>query len=464
MANEWGDAPPAAPNDWGDKTVGTATPAPVTTAGDSSGIGAMLKEYWNKINPVAGAQGLVHAVAHPIEAGKAYLQQTDQLRQAAEDSFSKGDYVGGIRHAFSYFANGIPGVGQALDEAGNKAASGDHAGAIADTAALATNLFGPKIAEAGLGAVSRAAPTAADALKSSAAENYRSILLPTKKAVPRAEATAAGLAEETPVALTQKGLLERAAQEKATAGPAAAAAYAGKPPITEPELQPIFDDLEALRAKHATVNAPGGTVVTNKPFNDAVDAFESKLQEMQDRTGNGPAGSVPAEVLDDWRDKLFRGQVDANGNLKTLNPTSAKSLEKATANSVRNVLDSKYPDSKALNDTFKLWANTYDFLEDARRATIASQRGLNVGSSQGFGALVQRLLPRPVREIPANVAGVFDTVAWNTVNGAMKSSIADALSAGNWNRAKFLLKSVARVPAAANVVSPALQPATATQR
>lgn len=120
-------------------------------------IGDTLQQYWNRINPVTGAQALVSPQTY-----KSYGPQNEQLFNRAKESFHQGDYAAGVRHSLSYFLNGIPGVGALLDEAGNKAAQGDTKGAIADTAALATQLVGmkagPKALEAATepGAVSQA--------------------------------------------------------------------------------------------------------------------------------------------------------------------------------------------------------------------------------------------------------------------------------------------------------------------
>lgn len=131
-------------------------------------IGDTLKQYWDKINPVTGAQGIAHAVANPATTFKDYGSQTEELGKKAVDSFKSGDYVSGVRHGLSYFLNAIPGLGSALDEAGNKAEKGDVKGAIADTAALATQLAAakaiPAVADAAAepGAVTNAVKNAAE--------------------------------------------------------------------------------------------------------------------------------------------------------------------------------------------------------------------------------------------------------------------------------------------------------------
>lgn len=123
-----------------------------------SDVGDTLKQYWDKINPVKAVQGAAQVAAHPIEAVKGYGETTSKLADSAKESFKKGEYGQAVRHSLSYFLNAIPGLGSALDEAGNKAEQGDVKGAIADTAALATQIAAPKI----LGAASEAGPAAVE--------------------------------------------------------------------------------------------------------------------------------------------------------------------------------------------------------------------------------------------------------------------------------------------------------------
>ncbi len=106
--------------------------APQPSAIDN--IGDTLKQYWQKINPVTQAKSLVSGVANPSQTVKGYGQQNDELLQRAKDAFKSGNHAEGVRHSLMYLLNGIPGVGSALDEAGNKAGTGDYKGAVADTA------------------------------------------------------------------------------------------------------------------------------------------------------------------------------------------------------------------------------------------------------------------------------------------------------------------------------------------
>lgn len=121
-------------------------------SGKSFSVSSTLKQYFDKVNPVTQAQGLAETARHPGLAMNAYGETNAKLAHAVAESFKSGHYSEAVRHSLSYMLQAVPGLGAALDEAGNKAGSGDYEGAIADTAALATNLVmgkvGPKVLDA----------------------------------------------------------------------------------------------------------------------------------------------------------------------------------------------------------------------------------------------------------------------------------------------------------------------------
>lgn len=141
------------------------TPKPRSLGDD---VTDTLKQYWDKVNPVKAAQGLADTVRSPGKALGEYGNTTGALLDKSVQAFKQGKHSEGVRHALSYFLNGVPGLGSALDEAGNKSGSGDYKGAIADTAALATQIAlthkGPAAVEAAADALPSAG-TAGTAVK-----------------------------------------------------------------------------------------------------------------------------------------------------------------------------------------------------------------------------------------------------------------------------------------------------------
>lgn len=163
MASPFGDTPvaqaPAAASPFGD------TPTQSTPQAQSKDFSPseILKQYLPQVNPVNMVKGAAQMAAHPIEAAESYGQQNQDIWNKAKDSFQSGNYGQAARHAFSYFLQAIPGLGAALDKAGDKAGSGDVNGAIADTAALATMIGGPKVAPLIPGAIAQTAVEGANA-------------------------------------------------------------------------------------------------------------------------------------------------------------------------------------------------------------------------------------------------------------------------------------------------------------
>jgi hypothetical protein len=369
-------------------------------------------------------EGPVYAAKHPLDSlklllsalGKAHGEQGKKTVGAAQE----GRYSEALGHGLATI---LPAVGPAAAGAGEAIGSEDVAGGLGQAAGL--------LAPFGVGAIKKVAPP----LQASARQNALSILRPgSKRNVPLAESIAGPLAKEKVIALTEKSLMGKVKAKKLETGPPAKAAYSGKPPVN---IQPIFNDLEILRAQKAVVK--GSKTVSSKPLNAAIDDIQAKLIDMSDALDR-----IPAETLDDFRDKLNKGLVDATGSYRAeLAPQTVKAIDQGAARSIKRVLDGKHPDAKALNDSYHLWASAYDFLENARRATVASRSAVLTGSSKGFGALMQRMLPRPVREIPARIAGVFDSIAWNTVSGAAKQSVADAIAKAQWQKAQLLLAGLA---------------------
>lgn len=79
---------------------------------------------------LASAPGaIMQTVAHPLDALKAWRDQSQALHDAAVDSAEKGDYVGAAAHGFNFLANIVPGLGKTMDDA---ATAGGESGITSD--------------------------------------------------------------------------------------------------------------------------------------------------------------------------------------------------------------------------------------------------------------------------------------------------------------------------------------------
>jgi len=123
MADKWDQyAAPAAPA--ADKWDQFAE-APAKPLSWLDQAGQLVKGAWD--NLAQTGQGMVNTVAHPYYSVKGMLEGQDALRLKAEESFKKGDYVGGLQHVINY---AIPMAGPGIDQLGEEAKSGQP-GAIA---------------------------------------------------------------------------------------------------------------------------------------------------------------------------------------------------------------------------------------------------------------------------------------------------------------------------------------------
>lgn len=302
------------------------------------------------------------------------------------------------------------------------------------------------------GAAARYAPNAArgvatvadrlgvpEALERSAGVNYRKMLTPTSDdALVKAERVAGGpspngptgLVKERPVALTRKGMMDKAQAGMKESGPRAATVYDDKPSL---DPTPILEHLEGLRREKAVVK--GTDVVSDPTLNGAIDELKANLEDMR-----GKDGKIAARSLDDFVDKLNRGLVSPKGNMRSLSPQTASAIEKSVAGRTRAYLDTAYPDAARVNAAYSTAKGTNDLLEQQRKNEIKAESGVRTGTSSGFGAALKKMIPAPLRGIPNAISSLTDSVAWDSVSGATKARIAELIRNGSLDQAAKIIK------------------------
>lgn len=105
----------------------------------------LLASWWEQVDPVAAGNAIIEALKDPGKAFQGYAGQNEALRQKAVEAWQQGDYPGAAQHSLNWLLNGVPGVGAALDKAGEEAKAGQIPAALGTTAGVATNLFGPEL-------------------------------------------------------------------------------------------------------------------------------------------------------------------------------------------------------------------------------------------------------------------------------------------------------------------------------
>lgn len=397
--------------------------------------------------------------------------------QKMKDSWNAGNYSEAFGHAL---ATALPAVGPAaahagermggeapeFDRFGNVTKQGeapDLAGGFGEATGLVIsssprNIVKPvlaPLARASAGSVLTAADRAGvpEFLERSAGKNYRKMLSPTAKdVVPQAEAIAGGpspsgptgLVKQRPIALTRGGMMKQAQAGMDEMGPQTATVYNDKPPL---DPKSILDHLEGIRLQKAVVKGTG--VVSDPGLNSAIDEIRQNIEDMR-----GQDGKVSAAALDDFKDKLFRGNVSPKGHMRALAPQTASAIEQSVAGKIGNFLDTAYPDAAEVNATYRTAKQTHNFLEQQRRAEVAAESGVRTGSSSGFGAALKKAIPAPLRGIPNALSALTDSVAWDSVNGATKAKISELIRGGSWDTAAEAMKPLPKLLTQGDVITP----------
>ena len=115
-----------------------ATPQPAPPSGLMDHVANFAKNFWGDLANTG--QGMVNAVAHPLDTIKGIGTAQDAVRLKAQDAMKRGDYVEAARHALSY---AVPVAGPAIDARGDQAQSGDVSGALGGATSIGLQLAAP---------------------------------------------------------------------------------------------------------------------------------------------------------------------------------------------------------------------------------------------------------------------------------------------------------------------------------
>ncbi len=327
-----------------------------------SDIGETLSQFWDKVNPVTGAQGIVHAVTNPGETIKGYGESNAKLLAAAKESLKKGEYSQALRHTLGYALNAIPGVGSAIDEAGNKAGAGDYKGAIADTAALATNLVGPQIAEGAAGMAGRAASLAktpaTEFLGATTGAGSAAMRRALEKPTPELVNAMRGNTSETEVLGHFKDALQNVKDARSADYQARLQAL----PNAQIDLAPIKQSVDFQLGKFGIKKDPAGELdFSRSPIRDASAQADIKsvYQDVTD-WGSKPGDNTPASV------DILKRRID-----DVYSPSSAgRALVQAVKKTTGDALNMQVPGYREMT---KGYAQASEFLDQLKDLSLESK-------------------------------------------------------------------------------------------
>jgi hypothetical protein len=286
--------------------------------------------------------------------------------------------------------------------------------------------------------VTGTAQKAVPILEKEAAKNYMNVLLPTTDdAVVAAEKIAPKMAKEKVMAISRNSLQAQAKQGMEYFGPKAETAFAQAQSVPLKKFEPIIEGIKdkVLYVKGTKV-APSGSEGLQEFFT----GIQDDLKNLADKNGN-----VPAQIVDNYIDKINEGLVKANGGFRTsVAPGTIKKMEQQTAMAFRKMIDDPNTQAAQINAMYSLHRKVYDMMETLRKAGIKSKASVLTGTSKGAGAVIERNVPLYIRNGLRRVTGIFDSVPWQTLMGSTKQRIANALASDNLDEAANLMEEAAK--------------------
>ena len=211
------------------------------------------------------------------------------------------------------------------------------------------------------------------------------------------------------------------------------------------KTQPVIDGLENLRQKYQ-VNG-----VSLRPEVDgAINTLQDQLRRMS-KPGQVPGGAEgPGEATISNQDVVRARRIldDAVAEVggyqgRPLSDTSMANIRKATANSFREEFGNASPDLAAVNAKFHFWNTLSDVMDATNQRKIGQVNALPKMETviAGAGGLAKSGFSGAVGYGAAiNLLGkAFRSTGWRTMSAATKSSIADSLANGQFNKVGPLL-------------------------
>ncbi len=298
------DAPPSAP---------PAKRSWLDSASDFAG------ELWNNINPVNAVKGAATAIAHPIQTYANDAATREQIRQKAEDAFSKGNYADGAAMMLSGI---VPLLGPASQRAGDFMEQGQYAKGFGAATGIGLSLAAPKIIQ---GMKLPGLPT-----EGAASKLYQSALKPstTLEPVERAGLVQTGLQNAIPVS---EGGIDK--------------------------LNGLVNDLQKQVAGKiaSNPNAPINTLSVASRLGDTGKKFATQVNPAADlkaiqQTGQEFVDTQPKNIPASQAQALKQGTYQVLGD-KAYGEMDSATVEaqKALARGLKEELETQFPEIKGLN-------------------------------------------------------------------------------------------------------------------
>lgn len=376
--------------------VGTlAAGMPSAPAGQAPGVQQRLQ-----------LQGAGEHVGAGLEQAGEMALTGGPIRQGAEALLTKLPFLG------KFMGPGARVAGEAVNTAANAQMHGQDPNSAAVVGSL------------GAGAA-ESLPFLSSILKKGAVSQYTKALAPTKEANKyAAQKVVPGLLERGVVG-SPTSIAQKASQNAGVAGGAVQSAENAIPVTATSDVTPVLQKLDQIKAKYSV----GGTVPESRQ--STADYIDSLKNDVLNRSQNG---QMRTQDLIQFRRLLDQPVAQASGYAgKTM--IGNKSIDKAAANSMREILNSSNPDLAEANKSYNFWQNVRQVSSATAQRQTGQQGALKtvmtgIGLAGGFS--------RYGAEGAAVGAGgmyvlthLVQSPQWRTASAVLKNRIADAIATNN---------------------------------
>lgn len=387
---------------------------------------AAIREYFNQnLDPRIYLPTIGHAIAHPIDSGLAGpVSAANEIYQTLKGKesplFQTGSDIG------KGLVSGDPNItGKAI---GDASAIGANVAVIGGN----TSIVG--------------APIASKILRNSAESSYMDVLKPDKYEAYDAQDTAKTMADKRVMSSSMKSLMDTAKTGTEHYGPLVPQAYeqgnqpgivptskagagSSAPVVSQANKMEVFKDLEDLRNRTAVIKRTGQ--VMEPEINDYINEKKAQLTAMQDPT----TGDIPQEDLRQWRQILQQKAETSGGKYAPSQAPETKAfINNKLRNSIMNVLHRENPTGAAIDATYSFYSDLHKFTKNSNAEQIAGEHASAMRPGLNWAQTMIAGTPGPIKAVPKAILGFFDSVPWNTVSGAGKAAVADALANSDFTK------------------------------
>jgi len=280
----------------------------------------------------------------------------------------------------------------------------------------------------GLGALQRTAP----GLKEASQKGYSEALgATTKKLKEISQKIVPEMAERKIVALSRKGLQEKATGMVEKIGDELDIAYETLPPNAKANIKSTLD---TIKKAQEDLRVAGTKFIPEsaRPEFQALQEIRREIIKLSKK------GEVPVKSLRSYRQILDTQIKKSGGGFGMTGAENAKlAAQKTMANSIREEFGKQFPDIAKISKEFTFWKRMQDVVDEtvlrksSQRAPLGEKILTGAGVAGGFsqGGISTALGLATAMKV---FSRLVNSTAWKTISSALKAHLADLLSQGKF--------------------------------